>query len=110
MFTTLERLFVVKDSAEVHCETHLILCSELSQKYALRIYIALDRISGIEGLCYWYESDRIFLIFSEIALTDYEQEQLMNWEFQGAEYYMHTKKAEENNTMEKRVCTLGDRY
>lgn len=45
----------------------------------------------------------------KIALTDYEQEQLMNWEFQGAEYYMHTKKAEENNTMEKRVCTLGDR-
>ena len=34
----------------------------------------------------------------------------MNWEFQGAEYYMHTKKAEEKNTMEKRVCTLGDRY
>ena len=52
----------------------------------------------------------MFLVFSEIALTDYEQEQLMNWEFQGAEYYMHTKKAEEKNTMEKRVCTLGDRY
>ena len=50
MFTTLERLFVVKDSAEVHCETHLILCSELSQKYALRIYIALDLISRIEGV------------------------------------------------------------
>ena len=50
MFTTLERLFVVKDSAEVHRETHLILCSELSQKYAVRIYIALDRISRIEGL------------------------------------------------------------
>ena len=50
MFTTLERLLVVKDSAEVHRETHLILCSELSQKYALRIYIALDRISRIEGV------------------------------------------------------------
>ena len=50
MFTTLERLFVVKDSAEVHRETHLVLCSELSQKYALRIYISLDRISRIEGV------------------------------------------------------------
>lgn len=54
--------------------------------------------------------DRIFHIPSEIILTDYEKEQLVNWEFQGAEYYVHMKKAEEKNTLETRVCTLGDRY
>ena len=59
MFTTLERLFVVKDSAEVHRETHLILCSELSQKYALRIYIALDRISRIEGVMLYTDMNLI---------------------------------------------------
>ncbi|RMX42269.1 hypothetical protein pdam_00009856 [Pocillopora damicornis] len=45
----------------------------------------------------------------EIKLTDYEKEQLENWEFQGAEYFLHTKRTEEKNTLEKRVCTLGDR-
>lgn len=53
--------------------------------------------------------DNTLQIFTEITLTDYEKEQLENWEFQGAEYYIHTKKAEEKNTLEKRVCTLGDR-
>ena len=73
------------------------------------------------GIACWYRSDllnfvftdrsdNIFSIFSEIILTDYEKEQLVNWEFQGAEYYIHTKKAEEKNTLEKRVGTLGDRY
>lgn len=45
----------------------------------------------------------------KIKLTDYEREQLENWEFQGAEYFLHTKRTEEKNTLEKRVCTLGDR-
>lgn len=43
-------------------------------------------------------------------MTDYEKEQLENWEFQGAEYFLHTKRTEEKNTLEKRVCTLGDRF
>jgi len=52
-----------------------------------------------------------FHFFSpEIKLTDYEKEQLENWEFQGAEYFIHMKRAEEKNTMERRVCTLGDKY
>lgn len=45
----------------------------------------------------------------KIKLSDYEKEQLENWEFQGAEYFLHTKRTEEKNTLEKRVCTLGDR-
>lgn len=45
----------------------------------------------------------------KIVLTDYEKEQVMNWEFQGAEYFVHMKKAEEKNTLENRVITLGDR-
>ena len=49
-------------------------------------------------------------LFEEIKLTDYEKEQLENWEFQGAEYFLHTKRTEEKNTLEKRVCTLGDRF
>ena len=43
-------------------------------------------------------------------LTDYEKEQVMNWEFQGAEYFVHMKKAEEKNALENRVIALGDRY
>ncbi|XP_074622988.1 transient receptor potential cation channel subfamily M member-like 2 isoform X1 [Acropora palmata] len=45
----------------------------------------------------------------KIQLSEYEKEQMMNWEFQGAEYFVHKKKAEEKNTLEKRVCALGDR-
>ena len=47
---------------------------------------------------------------SELKLRDYELEQLENWEFQGAEYYIHTRRAEEKNTLEQRVCSLGDRF
>lgn len=46
----------------------------------------------------------------EIKLREYEKEQLENWEFQGAEYFIHMKRAEEKNTLERRVCTLGDKY
>lgn len=49
-------------------------------------------------------------VFSEIQLSEYEKEQMMNWEFQGAEYFVHKKKAEEKNTLEKRVWALGDRW
>lgn len=45
----------------------------------------------------------------KIVLRDYEKEQLLNWEFQGAEFFVHMKKAEEKNTLEQRVYTLGDR-
>lgn len=52
----------------------------------------------------------LHIFFVEIKLTDYEKEQLENWEFHGAEYFIHMKRAEEKNTMERRVCTLGDKY
>ena len=45
-----------------------------------------------------------------MELKDDEKELLENWEFQGAEYFIHMKRAEEKNTLERRVCTLGDKY
>ncbi|KAL9974194.1 hypothetical protein ACROYT_G011206 [Oculina patagonica] len=45
----------------------------------------------------------------KIKLTEYEKEQLENWEFQKAEYFIHMKRVEEKNTLERRVCTLGEK-
>lgn len=56
------------------------------------------------------EKLKLIHVFSEMRLNEYEEEQVINWEFQGAEYFVHAKRAEEKNTLEKRVYALGDRW